>query len=762
MFPSVKQQQQQLNMEHDQDLFKKGSSSNGGGGGLNLNDSDPLLDLSDNADENEADFFDKFIGNPATNTISDANSHSSFDLSSGALDLEASASSMMMTAAQSLLLEAALHKSSDSFDGDVDVADDNHNHNNDNMEDEDALLNGMASAASFHPVMDDHDPMTQQQAWSSSSNNFNNSTASDGGHPNPNDATFGNAGFSNPKQGPGYNAVLGGGGANPLQVSSSKNVSSSPLTTLRKRKGGPPKRSASAVIKANMTAAKLRSTTSDTMLARHLHNKGRHHCSQPYNMNSILNHNNTTTQEPYNLAKQQLPRNAVSLAGIVSLPDGGNNNNNNNNNHLSGNNNMNNNNSNMFRNSNANMHNVVDVELEGGQGCGGGASASGIKNAIWGSPPAKRESGTSNLFSSLLSTTTKHSLLAEQNSSRMVSDSSTGLTQNNAPSLLNNHKSTGLTTNTMTNTSMQDLMWLSKTQTKTQALLRQSSAHSLLRQTSSQSLKDTSRKVDVSYLLPPRHASLHFLEHNNNNNMPNNNSQIETTSLLHQSCRLYPTTAAVVESALRIDPDAVRRAVAVTSQQMNQGAAKTKKPQEIYAYPINIAIKHDATMEVVQMLVQAGPDVLVQADGTDGAGSLGIALLHKCSLEFVNVLVTANPSCARVADRRANYPLHIAVAGGLSLAIVKRLHMAFPKALEMRNFHSQTPLDMAQRSTRCPEPVMNYLQSAAFPYQEDDHDDGAYQHHHNMDENHHDHYHSNSVGGGDLEDALDDIMETNL
>lgn len=450
------------------------------------------------------------------------------------------------------------------------------------------------------------------------------------------------------------------------------------------------------------------------------------------------------------MANHKLPRNAVSSAGIISLGGVGNNNNNNIN--------MNNNNMNMFGNSNPNMHNMVDqVELEGQGGGPGGGGASGIKNAIWGAPPATRKMGTNSLFSSLLSTTNHSLMTTEQNMSpRSVSTGSTPI--NKLPVTKQ-----GLTTTTITNTSMQDLMWLSKTQTKTQALLRQSSAHSLLRQTSSQSLKDTSRKVDVSYLLPPHHASYSFWNNNNNQTMPPNSSNsnhIETTSLLHQSCRLYPTTAAVVESALRIDPDAVRRAVAVSSPapKNHHHLHKPNKPHEIYAYPINIAIKHDATMEVVHMLVQAGPDVLTQADGTDGAGSLGIALHHKCSLEIVDTLVSANPSCAKVADRRANYPLHIAVASGLSLAIVKRLHMAYPKALEMRNFHSQTPLDMAQRSTRCPEPVMNYLQAAAFPTV--DNDSGDYNRH-----DHHYHHHNDSGNNSvqaDLEDALDDIMQTNL
>jgi hypothetical protein len=222
------------------------------------------------------------------------------------------------------------------------------------------------------------------------------------------------------------------------------------------------------------------------------------------------------------------------------------------------------------------------------------------------------------------------------------------------------------------------------------------------------------------------------------NNNFSNDSDMETESLLHQSCRLYPTTDAVVESALRIDPDAVRRAVATAVEQ-----GDSKKPGNVYGYPINVALTHGGSTGVLKMLAEAGPEVLIQKDGTDGSGSLGIALSTKCPLEVVNLLVQANPNCARVADRRGNYPLHIAVSQGLSLSIVRRIFAVYPKAQEMRNFHSNTPLDIAQRSTRCPEEVMNFLQSSAYSKLE----------------NYADHIDQNP---GNLEDDLDDIMTTNL
>jgi hypothetical protein len=181
-----------------------------------------------------------------------------------------------------------------------------------------------------------------------------------------------------------------------------------------------------------------------------------------------------------------------------------------------------------------------------------------------------------------------------------------------------------------------------------------------------------------------------------------------------------------------MDPDAVRRAVATTVD-----ASSTKKSANVYGYPINVALTHGASLGVLKMLAAAGPDVMLRKDGTDGSGSLGIALSAKCNIDVVNLLIRANSECVKVADRRGNYPLHVAVSQGLSLDIVKRVYLGYPKAQEMRNFHSNTPLDIAQRSTRCPEEVMNFLQTSAYSKLENAAD--------HMDQT-----------------ALDDIMQTNL
>ncbi|KAL3923307.1 MAG: hypothetical protein SGILL_001728, partial [Bacillariaceae sp.] len=289
------------------------------------------------------------------------------------------------------------------------------------------------------------------------------------------------------------------------------------------------------------------------------------------------------------------------------------------------------------------------------------AVGSGAQNASWRSG-AQRTSSSSMIHQMLLNKSRNRS------SSKLTSSDSTS-------ALFSAKLKLGSSTS---KSSMQDLLRLSRKQSKTQSLLRQSSAQSLLKQNSSNSLRGRN-PLDVSSLLPPDHASSGKSQNSGwggggqanatfaTKSEETSDDNMEVENLLHQSCRLYPTTDAIVESALRMDPEAVRRAVATAVEK-----SPTKKATNVYGYPINVALTHGASMGVLKMLAAAGPDVLLQKDGTDGSGSLGIALAAKCDLEVVNLLIQANSQCVQVADRRGNYPLHVAISLGLSFDIVKR------------------------------------------------------------------------------------------
>eukprot|EP00934_Nitzschia_sp_Nitz4_P007036 Nitzschia sp. Nitz4//scaffold7_size249615//182554//184512//NITZ4_001196-RA/size249615-processed-gene-0.307-mRNA-1//1//CDS//3329558499//7026//frame0 len=492
--------------------------------------------------------------------------------------------------------------------------------------------------------------------------------------------------------------------AAPLNISlGGGHPSSSSLASNLRRKGshaqlGPAK--LGAVRKAHTTSSKIRSTMSEGMLARAL--KAR------YNSGSNLNKYNVNAATANAVISSKLQQKAMSTMNVGSTRGAISQ-------HLS---------RSSFHNRNS-RHDLVAVERQG---------ASGGKNATWGAGPLRKPD--SNMFANLLGGPGSSGMMKPSASSGLgASGSSLGLR-------MQQHKlgASG------SRSSMQDLLRLSKKQSKTQTLLRQSSAQTLLRQTSAQNLrKGPSQKVDLSSLLPPQHAAMHNGTHSHGPvpKIPSSpkgadaqsNNAVE--SLLHQSCRLYPTTAAVVESALRIDPEAVRKAVPVTVE-------KGKKLQNVYGYPVNVAMTHGGSQEVIEMLIKAGPDVLIRKDGNDGAGSLGIALVNGGDNKLVDMLIQANPECVTVADRKGNYPLHVAVNYGRPLELVKRLHTLFPGALQKRNFHSQTPLDIAQISTRCSEEVMNYLQSAAFSSLERNAQ------------------HVGRPHPNDLEDGLDDIMKTNF
>lgn len=195
-------------------------------------------------------------------------------------------------------------------------------------------------------------------------------------------------------------------------------------------------------------------------------------------------------------------------------------------------------------------------------------------------------------------------------------------------------------------------------------------------------------------------------------------------SLLHDSCRLYPTTRAVVESALRLNPSSIRqrRNPPKSSPQFSRKELRTPVRANASPYPtgctipLNIALENGASFEVVKLLVDECPEVILAEDGPQGCGSLSVALYHSSANDIVLALIAIKPESVKMVDRRhSNLPLHVACAKGASFEVIQSLVQLFPKALHHRNFHGQTPLDICQRhSSVCSDSVTDFLQEATF------------------------------------------------
>jgi len=133
----------------------------------------------------------------------------------------------------------------------------------------------------------------------------------------------------------------------------------------------------------------------------------------------------------------------------------------------------------------------------------------------------------------------------------------------------------------------------------------------------------------------------------------------------------------MIESALRVNSGAVRQPI---TSILEKGQAKKREVQNLYSYPLNIALSNGGSLEVLKMLAEAAPSVMLpEEDGADGSRSLDIAMNSKYDWQVINMLLHTNVESSQVSDRRGSYLLHIAANLGLSLDIVRTLCRLFPR-----------------------------------------------------------------------------------
>lgn len=216
----------------------------------------------------------------------------------------------------------------------------------------------------------------------------------------------------------------------------------------------------------------------------------------------------------------------------------------------------------------------------------------------------------------------------------------------------------------------------------------------------------------------------------------------ESLSLLHNSCKHFPTTISVVQSALSMDPQAIRRRVptacgsnetsSTSSTSKRRRSGTSKMLEATYCYPINIAIASEASAEILKLLIQAGPDVLNLADGPEQSNTLFLALSRmlrdkqesreaavggdSSNDALVDWIVRASPQTLQSRDKHKNTPLHHVLRYSKTpLSLAQRLYMLSDKSiLQTPNFNNQTPLDIAVRNEGLDEQIVNFLQSQEY------------------------------------------------
>jgi len=186
---------------------------------------------------------------------------------------------------------------------------------------------------------------------------------------------------------------------------------------------------------------------------------------------------------------------------------------------------------------------------------------------------------------------------------------------------------------------------------------------------------------------------------------------------LHLLCRLKTTSISDIQKVLKENPEAARTRAQLKGIESKINGLKKHSlnkgwKRSLYTLPINIAIQNGASLDVLEALVDAAPDVLREPDGPDGESSIHIALKYNIAAQFIDMMLLANPKVAEMVDRQGNTPLHFAcLLRPTEFEMIKHLHVLNPQARSHCNMYGRTPLEMMQQTpSNVSEEALDFMQ----------------------------------------------------
>jgi hypothetical protein len=183
--------------------------------------------------------------------------------------------------------------------------------------------------------------------------------------------------------------------------------------------------------------------------------------------------------------------------------------------------------------------------------------------------------------------------------------------------------------------------------------------------------------------------------------------------LLHQACHIFPTNPAVVCSALILDESNLYKRARMSEQiYSNSGfnVLQKSRHQALSSLPLHIAIECRGSLDVLQSLTQAAPEIVAWKDGPNDCNAISALLYQRrFDLDILSMLIRLQSEALLVVDRLQNTSLHVACAQGAPLELVDKLYQAYPQALFQKNMLGLTPLQISQQSGLCSIEVNDFL-----------------------------------------------------
>lgn len=125
------------------------------------------------------------------------------------------------------------------------------------------------------------------------------------------------------------------------------------------------------------------------------------------------------------------------------------------------------------------------------------------------------------------------------------------------------------------------------------------------------------------------------------------------------------------------------------------------------SYPLHMAIASGATIQVLEMLVKAAPEVASKADKF-GRTCLHLAVKNggvtqhfdggedlASTLEAVKLVHSLDSNLIRAKDKRGQLPLHVACEAGCSIEVINFLLLEYPDGANAKNIDGARPADLA-------------------------------------------------------------------
>eukprot|EP00592_Proboscia_alata_P005313 CAMPEP_0194368820 /NCGR_PEP_ID=MMETSP0174-20130528/17049_1 /TAXON_ID=216777 /ORGANISM="Proboscia alata, Strain PI-D3" /LENGTH=542 /DNA_ID=CAMNT_0039145373 /DNA_START=111 /DNA_END=1739 /DNA_ORIENTATION=- len=166
--------------------------------------------------------------------------------------------------------------------------------------------------------------------------------------------------------------------------------------------------------------------------------------------------------------------------------------------------------------------------------------------------------------------------------------------------------------------------------------------------------------------------------------------------------------------------------------------SKEKVTSFLQNLPIHAAMRNPRTLNIKALravLSVIDPKELLRRD-THGRVPLSLAIQHNASIEVLFMLLNANRQATQIADKHHNVPLHIACMKGCNLTVIRALLEEYPATVHRRNFHDLTCIELCETCGKRGssggrygdnyDDVINYLQKMTYGHLEGKNEDDLF------------------------------------